>query len=392
LRKRILIGAILLVVLAICVGVIGFNLFRDRAVAEYFATMKPPSVTVSTYKVEPMGWTPTIEAIGTVGASNGVDLTVETTGIVQDVNFSSNQRVARKSVLVQLDNEVEKADLEVGNTRARLDKLALTRAMQLQKSGVGTQSTLDAARAASETSASEVAKLQAVLDQKQLQAPFEGIVGIPRVELGQFVQPGTVIATLQNLDTMRADFAVPEQQLGQLHIGQQVSFGLDENAAGFSGKIMGIEPKVDASSRLVSVRAIISNPNGTLSPGQFVQVRVELPREASVIAIPETALTTSLYGDFVFVVRPAQAEPAKAPEGQAPAPADGAKAAAEPGLAVYQVFVTPGRRAKGVVEILNNLKAGDEVVTAGQNRLANNTPVTVDNTVEPLSKNGGAAK
>ena len=391
--KRFVIAAIILVVLLVCAGIVGFNLFREKMIAEYFATAKPQPVTVSTYKVEPMGWTPGIEAIGTVAAANGVDLTVETTGIVQDINFSSNQRVDQNSVLVQLDNEVEQADLEAGKTRSRLDKLALDRALQLQKSGVGTQSTLDTARAAAETSASEVAKLQAVLDQKQLRAPFGGTMGIPRVELGQFLQPGTVVATLQNLDTMRADFAVPEHQLGELYIGQQVTFGLDENAAGFSGKIMGIEPKVDASSRLVSVRAIISNPNGKLSPGQFVQVRVELAREDSVIAIPETALTTSLYGDFVFVVRPAQTEPAKAPEGQTPAPAEGEKATpAEQSLAVYQVFVTPGRRSKGIVEILNNLKAGDEVVTAGQNRLANNTPVTVDNTVEPLSKNGGAAK
>lgn len=387
-RGRLAIVVILTLVALVCAAIIGFNMLRDRGIAAYFAAMKPQPITVSTYKVEPVSWTPDIEAIGTVGAANGVDLTVETTGIIKDINFSANQRVEQNAVLVQLDAAVERAELEAGKTQARLDQQALERAVQLRKTGVGAQATLDSAEAAAQSSESQVAKQQAVLDQKQLRAPFGGTMGIPRVELGQYLQPGTVVATLQNLDTMRADFAVPEQRLVDLFIGQQVSFGLDETGLGYSGKIIGIEPKVDASSRLVSVRAAISNPNGKLSPGQFIQVRVHLPKEDAVIAIPETALTTSLYGDFVFVVRPEAPEPAQAAASQQPAPAQ----KAEPGLAVYQVFVTAGRRSKGLVEILNNLKAGDDVVTAGQNRLANKTPVTVDNTVEPLTTNGGVAK
>lgn len=400
--KRVVISLLVLLLFAAIAGaIVWFNMFRDGMIQQYFAGMKPAPVAVSTYKVEPTSWTPGIEAIGTVGASSGVDLTVETTGIIKSINFGANQRVDAGKVLVQLDDAVQQADLETAKTQLALNKLALERAQQLRRSGAGTQSTLDNAQAAAQTSETEISKLQAVLDQKQLRAPFSGVMGIPKIDLGQFIQPGTVVATLQNLDTMRADFSIPEQQLGQLSIGQQVTLGLDGDAEGFSGKIAGIEPKVDASSRLVSVRAVISNPNGKLSPGQFVQVRVELPKEADVIAIPDTALVSSLYGDYVYVVRPAKQEaaPAATPEkpAEAPAAADAGAAPAEakpagPDLIVNQIFVTAGRRSRGLVEIINNLKAGDEIVTAGQNKLANNTAVAVDNSVTPKATEGAASK
>ncbi|MCB1468411.1 MAG: efflux RND transporter periplasmic adaptor subunit [Rhizobiaceae bacterium] len=357
-------------------------MFRDKAIQEYFASMPVAQVTVSTAKIEPVKWLPNIETIGTVGAARGVDLTVETTGIVKEIFFHANERVELGQVLVQLDDAVQAADVEVAKTQAKLDKQAFDRATELQKRGVGSEVTTDSARAAAETSTSQVAKLQAVLDQKQLRAPYSGTMGIPRVELGQFIQPGTAVATLQDLDTMRADFSVPEQQLDLLKIGQPVAFSVTDGDFPFKGAITGIEPKVDPSSRLVSVRAEISNPQGKLSPGQFVQVRVELPAEDNVIAIPETALVSSLYGDFVFVVKPAPA---------AEKTAD-ATASENPGHIVSQIFVDVGRRSDGSVEILKGVSAGDEVVTAGQNRLSNNTPVTVDNSVTPQSTADGASK
>jgi membrane fusion protein (multidrug efflux system) len=390
--KRFIIVAILLIL--VVGGIVGFNMFRDKAIQDYFASAPVPAVTVSTVKLEPITWTPGIEAIGTVGAARGVDLTVETTGIVKEIFFDANERVERNEVLVQLDDAVQRADLEAARTQAGLDQTALARAIELQQRGVGTTATLDTARAAAETSASQVVKLQAVLDQKQLKAPYSGTMGIPRVELGQYVQPGSVVATLQNLDTMRADFSIPEQQLSLVKIGQPVAFGVDNGDFPFKGSIKGIEPKVDAASRLVAIRAEITNPEGKLSPGQFVQVRVELPREDGVLAIPGTALVSSLYGDFVYVVRPAKPKetpPAAAGEaGSSPAPAappaEGAPPAqpAGPALAASQVFVKAGRRNNSLVEITEGLKAGEEIVTAGQNRLSNNSPVRVDNTVMPI--------
>ncbi|MER9331669.1 efflux RND transporter periplasmic adaptor subunit [Mesorhizobium sp. M0488] len=417
---RIVIIALVLLVLVVVVGgIVGFNFLRDNGIKQYFATMKPPAATVSTTVVKPSSWTPGVEAIGTVRAVRGVDLTVETTGIVKDILFHANQKVADNAVLLQLDAGVERADLDAQKAQAALDQTSLARAIELTKRGVGSDSTLDTARAAASASASQVTKLQAVLDQKQLTAPFGGTVGIPKIDIGQYLAPGTAVVTLQDLETMRVDFSVPEQQLPLLKIGQTVRLGLGAGDMPFAGAIRGIDPKIDPSSRLVNIRAEVANPDGKLTPGQFVQVRVELPEEQNVLALPQTALTTSLYGDYIFVVqqaKPAEAQPAKPEEKPAAAAtdkpadakpavgakpagkaaADQAKPAAEgekPALILSQVFVKPGRRNDGMVEIVEGLKAGDEVVTAGQNRLFNGMSVNVDNTIDPTkSANKQAAQ
>lgn len=396
--KRFIIAFILLVL--VVGGIVGFNLFRDKMVQQYFATMKPPAATVSTVVVKPSKWTPGIEAIGTVSAVRGVDLTVETTGVVKDILFTSNQKVEEGAVLVQLDDAVERADLAAAKTQVELGKQALDRAQALQRRGVGTDANLDSARATYQSATSQVAKLQAVLDQKRLTAPFKGTAGIPKIDLGQYLAPGTAVLTLQDLDTMRVDFTVPEQQLPLLKLDQTVHLGTGDGTLPFTGSIRGINPKIDPSSRLVTARAEVANPDGKLTPGQFVQIRVELPEEDNVMALPQTAVTTSLYGDYVFVVRPAPPEKDNAapagkadakPATEAPAakPAENAAKPADqsqkPELVLAQVFVKPGRRNAGMVEILEGLKAGDEVVTAGQNRLFNGMSVNVDNTID-LSK------
>lgn len=374
--KRFIIAFVLLVL--VCGGIVGFNIFRDQAIQQYFAAMPMPTTTVSTFKVEPARWTPSIEAIGTVGAARGVDLTVETAGVVKEIAFKANQKVRQGDVLVQLDDAVERADVEAQRAQAAIGAQTLERAQALQRRGVGSDANLDAARAVSNNSASQVAKLEAVLEQKQLRAPFSGTMGIPQIEAGQYVTPGTTVATLQDLDTMRADFSVPEQRLGDLRIGQPVEFGLSADELVFHGTITGIEPKVDPSSRLVAVRAEIVDAGGQLSPGQFVQVRVQLPAEDGITSVPQTAVVTSLYGDYVYVVRPEEAPAATGGSAQAAAPT-----AATPKLVARQVFVKPGRRDGGRVEITDGIAAGDEVVTAGQNRLINGGPVVVDNTVVP---------
>lgn len=417
LLRSFLVIVVLVVLAALVGGIVWFNYFRDGMIKQYFATMKPPAATVSTIIAKPSTWTPGIEAIGTVKAVRGVDLTVETNGIVKEILFHANQKVANNAVLLQLDDAVERADLDAQKAQAALDQTSLARAIELTKRGVGSDSTLDTARAAASASASQVTKLQAVLDQKQLTAPFGGTVGIPKIDIGQYLAPGTAVVTLQDLDTMRVDFSVPEQQLPLLKIGQTVRLGFGGADMPFAGAIRGIDPKIDSSSRLVNVRAEVANPDGKLTPGQFVQVRVELPEEQNVLTLPQTALTTSLYGDYIFVVLPAK--PTEAPPAQtakpedkpaAPAadkaaeakPADAVKPATDaakpadkatdpakpagaeqPALVLSQVFVKPGRRNQGMVEIVEGLKAGDEVVTAGQNRLFNGISVTVDNTIDP---------
>jgi len=421
-KRFFIITGFLALLVVVCVGIVGFNLFRDSAIKQFFATMKPPAATVSTVVVKPSEWTPGVEAIGTVNAVHGVDLTLETSGIVKDILFHANQKVTANAVLVQLDDAVEKADLSAQKAQAASDQAALARAIELQRRGVGTDATLDAARAAADASAAQVIKLQAVLDQKQLSAPFNGTVGIPKIDVGQYLAPGNSVVTIQDLDTMRVDFTVPEQQLPLLKIGQTVKLGGSLADLSFAGSIRGIDPKIDPASRLVSIRGEVANPEGKLTPGQFVQIRVELPRENNVISVPQTAVTTSLYGDYVFVVEPAKpaasaaAAPAKPDEQKAAVAADAAKpadaskpatdaakpadatakpadkaadgakpadAAQQPALVISQVFVKLGRRNNGMVEITQGLKDGDQVVTAGQNRLFNGMSVAVDNTIDP---------
>src|SRR5690606_12737462 len=306
--------------------------------------------------------------IGTVSALNGVDLTVETTGVVREIHFSANERVSAGDVLVQLDDSVQQADLASARAQASLDQESLQRASELSQRGVSSAVSLQAAEAAAANSAAQVAKLEAVLQQKQLRAPFAGTVGIPRVTEGQYLSPGASVVTLQDLDRMRVDFTVPEQRLGELRIGQPVRVTRDGLDAVFEGKITGIDPKIDPSSRLISIRAEIDNSDNRLMPGQFVRVEVILPDEDGIIALPQTAVVTSLYGDYVYIVREVEG-------------------GEEGALEVRQAFVKVGRRVGGQVEIREGVKPGDVVVTAGQNRLSNGAPVKIDNTIN-LDKGG----
>ncbi len=383
--KRLIIAILLLGV--VVGGIVGFNRFRDGIIADIFANMQPQPVTVTVTEAEAITWRPGIEAIGTAAAARGVDLATETGGIVQDILFTANQRVERGQLLLQLRDEVERADLAAANATLELSGTELARAKQLQARGVSAANTVETAEATATEARAQVARLTAIMDQKAIEAPFAGDVGISRVEVGQYIPAGTFFVTLQDLDTMRVDFSIPEQQVRPIAIGMPVTVAAEVGGVTLSGEITGIEPKIDPNSRLVTIRAAVSNPEGELNPGQFMRVRVELPEETGVIALPQTALTSNLYGDSVYVVRDAAAPapaatPAPAAEGAAAAPA-GTDAAAPPSPTVEQVFVKVGRRAFGMVEVLEGVAVGDRVVVAGQNRLSGGAPVTIDNSVSP---------
>ena len=394
--KRFIIAIVLLVI--VCGGIVGFNMFRANAIKQYFANMKQPAATVSTVTVEPQTWQPGIDAVGTVSARQGVDVAVETSGTVKTINFHANQQVQDRDLLVQLDDEVESADLASAKSALKLAGENLKRAEKLAESGVSATSSLENAQSLATQAQSRVEKLKAVLDQKQLRAPFSGTIGIPKIELGQYLAAGTAVATLQSLHTMRVDFTVPEQEFPNLRLGQAVKVGLSEDKLAYSGEVTGINPKIDPSSRLVSVRGEIDNSSGDLQPGQFVRVRVELPQEQNVVAVPQTAVTTSLYGDFVFVVDHAAAsEDGGQKKGGAGKTTDNGGKAQPPkgsgtGLVVHQVFVKLGRTNGQRVEVKKGVKAGDIVVTAGQNRLSNGMAVKIDNTVNPAETGNQEAK
>jgi membrane fusion protein (multidrug efflux system) len=362
--KRFIIALVLVVI--VCGGLIGFNFFRANAIKQFFATMQRPPVTVSTVTVSPVRWTPGIEAFGTVYAFEGTDVAVQSGGVVKDILFKSNDEIKEGQVLVQIDDSVERADLLAAQTSVEINRRALDRARTLAKTGVSSTVTVDTAEAALDSALSQLAKIEATLDQKAIKARFGGTVGIAKVNVGQYVQPGTIVATLQNLDKMKVDFTVPEQSLASVKIGQPAKFGQTADDMTLNGMITGIDPKIDPQTRLVSLQAV----------GQFIRILVELPPEDGVVALPQTAVVASLYGDYVFVVEQAPPNPNAKPaaEGAAPPP---------PALVAKQVFVKTGRRSFRDIEIVSGIKGGDQVVSAGQNRLSSNAPVKIDNTIDP---------
>ena len=359
---RLILAVILLGV--VVGGIVGFNLFRAKMIAGYFAGMQPPPVAVSTVEVKPITWKPGLEAIGTARALQGVELAVETAGIVKDVLFQANDEVKAGQHLAQLDDAIEAADLAASQAELDLAKTQLERARELRQRGVTAINDLDVAQASESSAQSQVVKLTAVMNQKSLLAPFAGTIGIPQVDVGEYVIPGTVYATLQDLDNMRVDFSVPEQEIRLVAFDLPVTVSTEVGNTELTGHISAIEPRIDPNSRLVTVRAEVDDPAHSINPGQFLRVRVELPEEPNVIALPQTVLSTTLYGDSVFVVRT---------EGEG----DAAKQKVE------QVFIKAGRRSQGLVEIAEGLKPGEQVVTAGQNRLTGGASVVVDNSVNP---------
>ena len=390
-KRFILAAFLLIVVVAICGGLIWFNFFRAKMIEQFFATMPAPVVTISAIKVEPAKWTPGIEAVGTAAASEGVDIAVQTGGIVEKILFKANDKVEQGQLLVQIDDAVERAGLVSANTAVAVSQDALSRAQALLQRNVSTVASLQDAQNNLDKAKGALTQLEATLDQKAIKAPFAGTIGIPKIDVGQYVQPGTIVATLQNLDKMKVNFSVPEQQLGSLKIGQPVRFGLKEGQLNFNGVITGIDPKIDAASRLVTVQALLDNPDATLRPGQFIRVRVDLPVEDGVIALPQTAVTISLYGAYVYAVQDAPADAAAAPADAAnadAAKADAAKAepakAAAPKQIAKQIFVQVGRRSGDLIEIVDGVKPGMQIVTSGQNKLSSGSPVAVDNSVQPI--------
>lgn len=383
--KRFILATILLVVVvAVCGGLIWFNFFRDKMIEQFFSTMKAPVVTISAITVEPQQWTPGIDAVGTAAAAEGVDVAVQTGGIVEKILFKANDKVEQGQLLVQIDDAVERAGLVSANTAVAVSQDALSRAQALLQRNVSTVASLQDAQNNLDKAKGALTQLEATLDQKAIKAPFAGTIGIPKIDVGQYVQPATIVATLQNLDQIKVNFSVPEQDLSALQIGQAVRFGLKEDALNFTGKITGIDPKIDPASRLVTVQALLDNPDGTLRPGQFIRVRVNLPVEDHVIALPQTAVTISLYGAYVYAVQEAPADPAATKTADAK-PADGKPAdAAAPHLIAKQIFVKVGRRFDGLIEIVEGVEPGMQIVTSGQNKLSSGSSVAVDNSVQPI--------
>ncbi len=308
-------------------------------------------------------WQPQVTAVGSLSAANGVDVATQVAGVVSSIPIHSGATVEPNALLVHLNIDPDKAVLASLEAASELSALTLKRDTDLLSKQAVSQSVVDADMADIKSKNALVAQQQALIAQKTVVAPFGGDLGIVQVNLGQYLTPGTVIVTLQDLSAMEADFLVPQGQFSQLQTGQAVSVTLDSlGGKSFPGKITAIDPKIDAATRNATVRATVPNPGKLLRPGMFVRVAVDVGKPEQHVTLPVTAISYNSYGASAYIVPP---DPK------------------EPGTIVKQVFVTTGDQRGDQVAVVKGIDAGQQVVTSGQLKLSNGAAVVVDNSVQP---------
>jgi len=311
-----------------------------------------------------MDWQSRLPAIGTLKASQGIDLSVEIAGTITDVQFQSGEKVSKGQAIVLLDSEMEQASLVSAEADLSLARLEFQRARSLLDRQAISRSEYDRLNAQSQKAEASVAQLRASLAKKRILAPFSGTIGIRQVDVGDYIAAGTPIATLQDLSTLYVDFFLAEQHVPLLALGQKVQLRVaaypDER---FEGVISALNPKVETTTRNVQVRAELANPDGRLLPGMFADLQVLLPTENAQVVVPETVITYTLYGNSVLLVTDGTP-----PEGVS---------RDEPYLVVERRFVTTGERRDGLVVVLDGLEGGEQVITAGQLKLDSGTHVAI---------------
>jgi membrane fusion protein, multidrug efflux system len=370
-RRAIVFTLVLVLLAGVSGGLYYFQfIIKPEMVKGFIAASfvpKPTAVTAETVVKET--WAPRLPAIGTLHAYQGIDVAPQVAGVVKTIYFKSGEDVATGARLVDIDDSVDEADLKNGLAQLKNADVALDRQQQLMVGGNTAKAQFDAAQATRDSAAAAVERTKAIIAQKTIVAPFPGRLGISKTDVGQYVAVGFSLVTLQQLDPIYVDFSTPEQSLRTLAVGQEARLTVDAlPGRTFVGKIAAIDARVAQDSRNILARAVFDNPDRKLLPGMFAQVEVDSGAPEEVLTAPRTAIVYSLYGDNVFVVKPA---PPKAGEAQA-ASAD------KENLIVERRFVRVGATRGERVAILEGLEPGDIVVTSGQIKLQPNFPVTVD--------------
>jgi len=360
-------------------GVGYFNLvFKPKMIGQFMAKMKPPPATVMAERAGTKDWIDRVQSIGTLMAIRGVDVSPEVAGIVKNYYFDSGNDVEKGAKLVELDTSVEEADL-VRNRAVLLEANAdLGRQTSLVKKGNVSQAVVDTTISKRDTAAAAVQRIEAVIAQKNITAPFSGRLGLRRVEKGQYVKAGDPLVWLQALDPIWIDFPVPEGDLGKLKVGAPIELRVnaypDET---FKGEIEAFDARVAADTRTLMVRGRLPNADHRLLPGMFANVAVFEGEPKQLVTVPRTAVTYGLYGDSVWVVKEGPPQPEKtASVGDVAVPA--------PQLTVDRRFVRVGPSRGDEVAILEGVEEGEQVVTSGQLKLHPDTPITIDNS-KPLT-------
>jgi membrane fusion protein (multidrug efflux system) len=363
-KKIILTIVMLIVVVGSLVG-IKIDQFKTMFAQQAHAAAPPESVASSIVQKQTLR--PTLEAVGSVTAVHGVTLTAEVAGTIRRIAFESGTSVKTGEVLVELDTTVEKAQLESADANRSLMQSNLDSSRDLIKSGAISRTQYITLEAQAKQADAEVARLQAIINKKTIRAPFEGHTGLRAVNLGQFVGNGDAIVSLQSLDPVYVDFALPQQRLADLHVGEQVQVSTDAFPdQHFAGAISAIHPEVDASTRSIRLRATLKNPGDKLRPGMFAKAEVSLPGEQEVLVVPATAIMYAPYGDSVFVIEKSK---------------DGKQ------LTARQKFVRLGAARGDFVVVTDGLSSGEDVITTGAFKLRNGVPVLINNDLKPEPSN-----
>jgi membrane fusion protein (multidrug efflux system) len=340
-------------------GVFGWKYLQTQKQAA--ANTGPPPAVVSTRPVTSERWQPALEAIGSITPLRGVIVSAEVPGIVRKIYFDSGQHVDEGELLVELDVEVDRAELDALQADRRLAEITRNRVAQIVSDNLGPRSELDEAQAHLDRTEAEIAAKQAMIRKKSIRTPFAGELGIRIINPGQYLAPGDEIVQLVGLDPIYAEYALPERYLSELHVGQAVTVRVQAYPERlFEGSIYAISPSIQTASRSVRIRALMQNPDGQLRPGMFAEVDTLLEERERVLTLPERAVTYNPYGESVFVV----------------SDVDGKKT-------VSLTQIKTGQVRNGRVEILSGLDEGTEVVSDGHNKLRNGQAVSVDNSVDP---------
>src|SRR5450432_4207313 len=362
-RWFIIVGLLLALLVG---GLVGFNSFRSQMIAQYFANNKPPPATVTVAEAKSEVIPNLMTAVGDLAAVHQVNVTSDVSGRITDILFTAGSSVKAGSPLVQLFDAPEQGDLASFKAQATMAQLSLDRAKQLASRQFGPQATVDSAQSAFDQANAGIAKTQAIISQKLVKAPFDGELGVRKVEVGQYLTAGTQIVSLTDLSQLYANFTVTEKDSGALKVGQVVRISVDAYPGRtFEGKITTIEPQIATDTRNIRVQATIANPDRILKPGMFTTTTVVLPDRPPVVTIPETAVDYTLYGDSVYLITEKKEEDGKS------------------SLSAVRTFVRSGNRINGRAEILSGLKPGDRVVAVGQLKLQSGAAVAISTDPAP---------
>ena len=376
-RPRLRMTVMLILVAVIFGGVFLAKALMGKGMNDFFDNMPQPPVAITTFDAAQQSWSTPLEAVGTLVAVNGTDVTTEAGGVVRKLSFEPGQPVKAGTVLVELNTDNELAVLRSSEAAAKLAVVQRDRWRELGETQLVSKAEVEERATQAATSLAQVEAQRALIAQKTIRAPFDGVLGIRKVNLGQFISPGTPIVGLQQLDPIFLDFTLPEQQLPLIETGATLQAVVDSlPGEQFEGTITAIEPSVDAGTRNFMVQATLANPDGKLRPGAFARVGLAVGGEQSVVVIPQTAVTFNPYGNAVYVVSEKAVDP-EAPK------AEGEDAQQGPTLIVRQRFIKTGATRGDLIAVTDGLKPGERVATSGLLKLRNDAVVTINNKVQP---------